>query len=226
MAGSWLGRDNVNHQYYAIIWTASDGTGTRVGWFYGGNLLCWWQIDALYTGGVMNNAEWPLPFMAAASRIIFDPTTDHLVLSANKFWFSGTGGNPVDFTKSAWIPSPGGPQGQTLIYGTRELAQDASGSVSVPPNNAEPWSTRKLWTSPMGMFASNSGSPNQGFLGYLQDQWWTASGFNDGDTIAGGKYMIVGESINPWDGTLAPPIGATVPSVDYPATNFYGRSTL
>jgi hypothetical protein len=225
---SWLGRQNTNQQFYAIVWTANDGSGTRVGWFCAGHLINWWQIDCLYTAGVINNAEWPTPFMAAAQGFIFDPLNGveiaaH-VLTADKFVFSGVGA--YDFTKVAYIPAPGAPQAQTLIYGSRELAQDAVAHPFTPPNLAEPWSTRKLWTSPMGMFASSGGSPAQGFLGYLQDQWWTATGFNDGDTIAGGKYMIVGESINPWDGTLAPPIGATVPSVDYPATLFYGRSTL
>ncbi len=221
---SWIGRRTADDQYYALTSVASDGSGTRIDWFFAGKWLSLWQFDVLYTAGVVNTAEWTTPFMAAARNGISDPTTDFAVLSQNKFAFSGVGFG--DFTKLAWIPSPGNPQGQTLLHGSQELVKDDSSVAFYPPDLGHPWSTRHLWTSPLGMLAFNGGSPTQGFCGYLQDQWWTTSGFNDGDTIAGGKYIIIGESIRPWDGTLAPPIGATVPSVDYPASLFYGRSTL
>lgn len=220
---SWLGRfPAASPTYYAIVWNAADGSNMRVGWFYLGHMIAWWQIDSLYMSGSPNTSSWTNPSMGAACRVIFDPATDWQKLTANKFSFSGLGAN--DFEKAAWVP-PG--VLSDLLYGSTERVLNASSNaypsatVGAAPN---PWNSKYMWVSPMGMHSSGGGSPTN-FLGYLQDQWWTTPNFNDGDTIDGGKYIIVGESILPYDGTLAPPIGGGV-SVDYPKTSFYGRTTL
>lgn len=207
----WMGTaPNANAQFYASTWVSSDGQYTRVAWWFGGKCISWWQIDL-----IQHSANWTTP-----SVLIFWYGGNDYTAPLNRmniFQFTLVDSSAGTFKRSRIT-------GGLLIswQGVDEAQQPGSTNYTAAIHaGVNDWTGQYPWFSPIGLDASNRTAGQNGFAGYLIDQWWTVPAFNDGDTAGNQAYIIIQQMILQW-GAGAPLTGGA--SVDH-GTNFYGRST-
>jgi hypothetical protein len=205
--GAWCGTmPNGNPQFHAFVWQTVDGQITRVGWWYGGKWISFWQLETIQhpCGG-----SW-VPFMALQ-------------------WNGGNNyTSPSIFTLTEYATTQHKVRTNT---GTNEHAaavyEQLGGSAIVNNYPQNEQSGQYFWQDPMGLVVDNGIPPRDGPIGYMADNWWVGEVagvpvFNDGDTAGGGAFIFAGQLMLPWDGTLNPPTGGA--SVDRAASNFFGRN--
>ena len=221
LGSSWLGTSgsdgNTNPEFRAFVWTSTDGAITRVGWWYKGKFIHWWQFDEILCP-VGAAGAW-VPFLQA-------------------FWKGGNDFNAPYARVRLSIYDIDGVRNARPVTGINEKLgmhiEKWSATYIVDQWPQDESTLQYLWINTGGMAVDGSPpSPRKGSVGYLQDIWFVGSTgggatpvFADGDTAGNGAFIFIGAMMLPWDGTTNPPTGQVSASTDRPATSFYGRSLL
>lgn len=202
-----------NPQFYAVTWVAADGSYLRTAWIYSGHLKSFWQFDQLKnvpTGWTKNFVLGDFKFGNTDYTIVGNRASTDLFTKNN-----GSGGS----WKMVLLPGP-----DTIEQASGSL-QSSPGALYIPDQAplANPFSGQYIWVEPLGFITTGHAAAQNGFWGWVWDQWWTVpSVFNDCDTAGDNHdFIIFNQMMLQW-GLGVPGLGAA--STNYASAKFNGRN--
>jgi hypothetical protein len=207
-----------DYQFYAIAWTAADGSYTRVAWVFAGHVKSFWCIEKLSS----SPTGWTKNFMFETWKG-FDGDVLDVFARPRATVFQSAYGSSGTF-KTVVTP---GPDTITPVEGTMEA--DIHDIVINDQPIANGFSNQYLWTASRGIADRVGGANQKGFWGYVRDEWWVPADamslFADFDTMGDNfEFVIIGQRVLRWGlGAIGSGLGLSSPSTNYPSSRWYGR---